>query len=339
MSWGLRPVSRLLLLGVCLALGALAPTVAQEQQKEKPKYTEAELTAARKVESAKDAQARLTAAGEFLKKYPKSELRPQVAQLVAQKIDEVTDPAQVITLADSFRAIFNQPDEAELLAPNLLSAYLRANRVEDAYKLAAAGLDKMPNPVGAMIELTNAANAQVRQQDTQYVPQGIQYAARAIELIEADKKPAAITDATWAEYKTKQLPQLYQVQGFLLLIGGDTETAKTKLAKSAALNPADPQTYWILGRVRDNDYQEIAGKYKTSAAGPAQDALLKQAQAQLDQVIDDYAHVVALAEGKPQYKEIHDQALQSLQSYYQYRHNGSTNGLKELIEKYKRPAQ
>ncbi|HEX8069215.1 MAG TPA: hypothetical protein VF546_04625 [Pyrinomonadaceae bacterium] len=338
MSWSLRPAGRLWVVGLCLALGALAPARAQEQ-KDKPKYTEAELSAARKVEAGKDAQARLAAAGEFLKKYPKSELRPQVAQLVAQKVDEVTDPAQVITLADSFRAIFNEPAEADLLTPNLLTAYLKANRLEDAYKLAAAGLDKLPNPVGALIELTNAANNQVRQQDTQYVPQGIQYAGRAIELIEADKKPAAVSDAVWAEYKTKQLPQLYQVQGFLLLIGGDAETAKTKLAKATALNPADPQTYWILGRVRDNDYQDMVTKYKATPAGPAQDELLKQAQAQLDQIIDDYAHVVALAEGSPQHKDMHDQALQALQSYYQYRHNGSTNGMKELIAKYKRPAQ
>ncbi len=145
-----------------------------------------------------------------------------------------------------------------------------------------------------------------------------------------------MSDAIWAAYKTKELPRLYQLQGFLTLIGGDQAGAKIKLAKAIELNPTDPQTYWILGNVRDSEYQEIATKYK-AATGPAQAELLKQAQAQLDQIIDDYAHVVALSEGKAEYQPMHDQALKALQAYYQYRRN-STDGLQQLIDKYKQPA-
>ncbi len=296
-----------------------------------------EIAAARKIEGAIDEQARFAAAGEFLKKYPQSTLRTQIAQFVADKIGQTVNPAQLITLAESFRTIFNASGEADILNPDLLSAYLKANRFDDAFKLAATAVDKMPNPVGTMIELVVAGNDQVRQQNTKFVPQSVQYAGHAIELIEADKKPATVDDATWADYKTKWLPQLYQLQGFLLLVNNDAAGAKAKLTKAIALNPTEPQAYWILGHVRDNEYQDMAVKYK-AATGPAQADLLKQALALLDQTIDDYAHVVALTEGKAQFQQWHDQALQSLQTYYQYRHNNSADGLKQLIEKYKQSA-
>ncbi len=330
----------LALVAACAALSAPAIVSGQTAQKpvpDQPKMAAAELAEARKVEAATDAQGRLTAAGEFFKKYPQSTLRPQLAQLVAQKIDEVIDPAQVLVLADSFRVIFNQPGEADMLNGNLLGAYLKANRFDDAFKLASTSLDKMANPVGAMIDLVLTANAQVRQQNTKFVPQGMQYAGRAIELIEANQKPAAVDDAMWAEYKSKWLPQLYQLHGFLLYASGDATTAQTRIAKAIALNPTEPFNYWLIGNIRNAMYQALVGKYK-AATGPAQADMLKQAQAQLDQIIDDYAHVVALSEGNAQFQAIHDQAMQDVQSYYQYRHNGSADGLKQLIEKYKQPA-
>jgi hypothetical protein len=44
-----------------------------------------------------------------------------------------------------------------------------------------------------------------------------------------------------------------------------------------------------------------------------------------------------LSKGKPLYQQLHDQILQDLQSYYAYRHGGSTDGMQQLIDKYKQP--
>jgi tetratricopeptide (TPR) repeat protein len=297
----------------------------------------AELAEARKVEAATDAQGRLAAADAFLKKFPKTTMRMQVAQLVAQKIGDTTDPAQLITLADSFHALFNQPGEADVLNPDLLHAYVTAKRLDDAFKLAATAVDKLPDPVGGMIDLVNAGYLQMQQRNTQYLPQSMQYAARVIELIETDKKPAAVDDATWAEYKTKQLPQLYRLHGLMLYSSGDAATAKTKLQRAIALNPNDLFAYLVLGGIRDGDYRDQATKYNT-ATGAARAEMLKQAQATLDDVIDLYAHVIAFSEGNAQYQPIHDQVLQDLQTDYKYRHNNSLDGLQQLIDKYKQPA-
>jgi hypothetical protein len=320
-----------------LALPAVSAAPAQAQPKNQPKASDAEVKEARKVEAATDAQGRMQAATAFLKKYPKSELRPQLAQLVVDKINDVTDPAQRLTLAQSFRTTFDQPAEAELIAPVLLDAYLKTNHADEAFKLAATVSDKLPNPVPLLKDLAYAGYTQARQQNVQYVPQSIQYAGHAIELLETDKKPANLDPAVWSEYKTKLLPALYQVQGFLLMVGGDAATAKERLAKAATLNPADPMNYVLLSSIRNTEYDELATQYK-AATGATQTDLLKRALDVLDQIIDNDAHAVALTEGNAQYQQLHDQLMQELQTNYKYRHNNSTEGLQALIDKYKQPA-
>jgi hypothetical protein len=57
----------------------------------------------------------------------------------------------------------------------------------------------------------------------------------------------------------------------------------------------------------------------------------------LDEVIELYAHAIGLSEGNAVYQQLHDQLLQDLEAYYKYRHNGSTDGLQQLIGKYKKP--
>jgi hypothetical protein len=64
----------------------------------------------------------------------------------------------------------------------------------------------------------------------------------------------------------------------------------------------------------------------------------KKAEAKLDEVIELYARVVALTEGKEQFKPMRDQTIQDLTSYYKFRHNNSTTGMQELINKFKQPA-
>src|SRR5437763_4589988 len=216
------------------AVGAQTPRAGQPAGQ--PKVPEAEVAEARKVEAAPHAAARLAAAGEFLKKFPKSTLRPSVAQITAAKIAEVPDATQQITLIEQFRTAFNEPSESDLINQDLLDAYLKADRLADAFKLADASIDRMPDPVGAMIGLVNAGYKQMQQRKTEFVPQTAGYAARVIETIEADKRPAALDTTVWTEYRTKQLPQLYRIHGLLLYASGDTAAAKARLQKAIALD-------------------------------------------------------------------------------------------------------
>ena len=61
--------------------------------------------------------------------------------------------------------------------------------------------------------------------------------------------------------------------------------------------------------------------------------------ASLDLVIDAYAHMIALAEGNERMASVRQQYLQDLEAYYKYRHHNSTEGMQQLIDKYKTPGK
>ncbi len=315
---------------------SLAVEAQDAKDKPAPKVSKAEAEAAKAVEAATGHAAMLAAAGEFLKKYPKSELRPQVARLVAGRIGGEKDPAQQIAQAESYLKLFNGAGEADYVNPILLDAYASANRLDDAFALAPSALDKSPNPVGTMISLTVTGTEEAKKQNPKYIAQSKQYGLRAIELIESDKKPAALEDALWSEYKTKWLPQLYQSLAVLALVSGDNAEAGARIAKAAALNSPDPFTYVLIGSMADGEYRRLAGEHQ-AASGAARAELLKKAEAQLDQVIDVYAHALALAEGNAVYDKLREQLRPDLETYYKYRHGGSTDGLQAMIDKYKKP--
>jgi hypothetical protein len=320
-----------------------AATPPQEQPKDNkkkekpPTVPEAELKAAKAIEAAADVPTMLAAANEFLQKYPKSPLRPQIAPLVADRISQIKDPAQRIAQSDSYRKLFTAPADAELVNPQLLYAYIDANRLDDAFALAPTTIDKSPDPVAGLINLSRAGLAEARNQNLKYAATSRQMALKAIALIEADKKPQAVADATWNDYKTRWHWQLYQWAAMLSLAEGDKADSKAKLASAIKLNPRDPINYVLLSTMANDEYQRLAQAHRAAPAGAEKDALLKQAEAQMDEVIDAYAHAVALTEGDAQYDAMRVGLKADLESYYKYRHNNSSDGLQALIDKYKKP--
>jgi hypothetical protein len=310
----------------------------QEKAKDKPqppKVPEAELKAAKALEAITDVPALIAAAGEFLKKYPKSALRPQLAPLVADRIGLTTDPAQQIAQGESYRKVFNAPGEAEHVDAHLISAYTAASRFDEAFALASTALDKSPDPLVAMINLTRGGLEEARKGNVKYIPQSRQYGLKAVELIEGDRKPEAVTAERWADYKTRWLPQLYQWLAMISLQSGDKADAKARLTTAVGLNPHDPINYVVMSSMANDEYQRLAQAHK-AATGAEKAELFKKAQAQMDEVIDAYAHAIALAEGNPQYDGLRAQLRPDLEEYYKYRHNNSTEGLQALIDKYKK---
>ena len=303
-------------------------------KQEGPKLSGDEAKAATKVNTATDASAKLQAADEFVKKYPKSEVRGQVARHVAVHIGNVQDAGQRISLSEKFLTTFNAPDEADLVARTLLDAYLDVSRDADAFRAGAAWLQKNPDDVDVLRRLSVAAGNAAIKNNNDFVPQGRQYAAKAIELIEADKKPAAWEAAQWAEYKTKWLPAIYREAGVLAIRANDRAAAKANMEKAAALKSADPAVYLLLSDIGNQEYNEAAKAYQAMPAGAEKNARLKEIQGQLDRLIETYAQAVATLEGNAQYDQARQQMRQDLESYYKYR-RGSTQGMQELIDKYK----
>jgi len=319
-------------LATSLLIGLIFGTVSAQQ----PQVPEAERQAAQKIMAATDLAAQLQAAGDFIKQFPKSTLRQQVAQGVAKKISEQTDQAQKLKLAENFSTIFTEANEKDMMTAILLDGYLKANQLDDAFRVAPAWLEKNPEDVGTLTQMALLGVDQVKRNNNKFAVQSGQYAGQAIALIEADKKPANLNAEQWAEYKTRWLPALYQSTGLISLMTGNNADAKTKLEKAISLNPTDPFNYLLLSSLVNDEYQALAKQHKEMTDGAPKEAKLKEALAKMQQLIDIYAQVVARSESDPQYKALHDQVKPELESYYKFLNNGSTKGLQELINKHKK---
>src|SRR5262245_26452098 len=94
------------LLTTSVILVFLLSIVSQSQPAPHPKVWEAEAKALAAINAAPDATAKLTAAEEFAKKYPKSAALPQLSQELALEIGRLSDANQKLALADRFEKAF-----------------------------------------------------------------------------------------------------------------------------------------------------------------------------------------------------------------------------------------
>jgi hypothetical protein len=182
------------------------------------------------------------------------------------------------------------------------------------------------------------ATEQAKQKNGKFIGQGEQYGTHAIELIEGNKKPASMDDATWKEYRDL-LPRLYQSMGILGMVRGDRAATQTRLSKATELDPKDPFNYLLLTGSVNDEYQDAAKKYQGMKDGPEKTAELQKVIATLDRVIDAYAsfHRPIRRQRAVSYRSSAGNA--GPENYYKYRHNGKTDGMQELINKYKRLQQ
>jgi len=294
---------------------------------------------AKGIMTAADPAAKLKAAAELIKKFPKTSIRPRLAQGLLDQIRAATDASQRANLAQEYQKIFDQPAEQELIVPVLIDAYGAANQLDSAFAKGAEFLSHNPDSLSVLVDLMSFGTDQAKKQNPKFLSQSLQYGGHAIELIEADKKPANMDDAAWKEYKSTLLPSLYQSMGLLNLVKGDQAAAKAQFIKASELAPSDAFNFLMLAGMLNEEYQTEAKHYQSLPAGPAKTDELKKAQAMLDAVIDAYAHAIALAEGNANMQQARTQYLHDLEAYYRYRHNNSTEGMQQLIDKYKTPAK
>lgn len=316
---------------------ALTVVSAQDPPPSRAKAPESEVKAVAAITAAPDVAAKLTEAEAFAKKYPKSTLRPQVVLGLTSEIGKVAEDAQRLALGERFLKTFsNDPDSGRIKAL-VVDEYVRAKRVDDAFTLGTSILSKEPDNLPVLSLLAIAGAEQVRKQNAKYSTQAWQYGQKAIEIIEANKKPANIDDVYWT-YQQSLLPQLYLNMGTLALAGGKPAEARPRFEKAIQLNPGEPTSYVLLGGLVDDEYRVVAESYQSMKDGPEKQETLKKATELMDKVIDLYAHALGAATGKAEYKPMYDQVLELITPYYRYRYK-STTGLQALIDKYKAPAK
>jgi tetratricopeptide (TPR) repeat protein len=300
------------------------------------KVPDAEAKAAKAVEAAKDTNTKFAAAEGFLKKYPASKARPQVAGYIVNLVYGVTEPNQRLALAQKYLALFTEPTEASMGKPALIDAYVLLKRFDEAFDNAAPYLASNAEDVQILVLMAITGVEMARSQNVKYIKATQQYGTKAIGLIEADKKPAFMDNESWVTQKAR-LPELYQQMGILSLVAQNATEAEIKLEKAAKLNPADPFNYALLGSISNNDYQTLALTVRSMPDSKSKDDMIQKANTILDKVIEQYARAVALAAGKPQYQSLHDQVLLDLTAYYKYRHKNSDEGMQKYIDGFKVP--
>ena len=309
-----------------------------DQDKKELEISEAEAKAAGEVEAAADAAAKVAAATTFAQKYAKSTLRPKIAEHVGAHITHVKDPGQRVKLAEELQKLFSEPGEVDVVRRVVIDAYASSDRLDEAFALTATALTASPEDVWLLARMASAGTEAAKRQNRKFVTNALQYGTKAIELIEANKKPANLDDATWTSQKG-MLPRLYQDMGILSFVNKDLTAAMARFQKAVTLEPRDPMNYAMIATIFDEEYQQSAQAYQQMAAGSQKDELLKKINEQLDQAIDWYARAIGVATGRPEFQPLLNQALQNVTPYYKYRHNNSTEGLQALIDKYKPAAQ
>jgi tetratricopeptide (TPR) repeat protein len=310
-------------------------TVAQGQGTPAPKLSQDEQVLAQKITAAPDTAAKLKAAGELIKKYPKTAIRGQVAQQLANRIQDVQDATQKLALAQEFQTVFNDPAEEEVVGPVVIDAYADASQFDQAFTKGADFLMRNPESLRVLVTLLSIGTEQAKKQNAKFIDQSIRYGGQAIALVEANKKPANYDDAGWQQFKTGTLPSLYQSLGLLYMLKGARADAKANYTKASQVSPSDPFSFVMIAALLNDEYQAEAKTYQTMAAGAPKDAQLKKVETALDAVIDAYAHAIALSEGSAPLTQVRTQYLKDLENYYKYRHKNSTTGMQELIDKYK----
>lgn len=332
LSFSLSRLCMLLVLSMFVAVA-----VSAQEKGKSPQVSDAERKAAQKIDAAKDAAAKVAAAGEFIQKFPKSALRPKIVDVIVTQIANTQDLNQKISLAETYMNTFTEASETSRMYPILIDSYLTAKRIDDAFNAAGPWLELNPNEVEMRYLLAVTGADAARRQNPKFIKQSQQYGLKAIELIEADKRPETYSVENWNKNKPIWLQQLYQSMGLLSFLGGNNTDALAKIQKAAVLNPTDPFNYVLLATIKDNQYTNEAKQLQGVPQSPARAETEKKLLVELDEIIDLYAHAIGLMEGKPQYQQLRDQLLPSLQDYYKFRHNNSTAGMQDLINKYRQP--
>jgi hypothetical protein len=301
-----------------------------------PPVSAEETRQASAIAAAPSAMQKIQLLEKFLAAHPESPVRGRLLTHVGVAINRESDATARVALAEKFSALMSTDTERAAAGEILADSYLIAGRVDNAFQTVAA----LPNPEAAdvrlLARLVVAGANETRQRNLKHLAVSQKYGALALRAIEAGAIPGGMSAARWADYKSKTLASLHQSLGLLALHAGAPADGVEHFRKATALAPDDPQNFLLLGVAINEGYLAAEPQMKLLQPGPTRDDLGKKLIEQMSQIVDAYAHAVALSAGSAQEETFRAQVLPDLESYYKFLHNGSLNGLQELIAKYKK---
>lgn len=325
MQFANHKLARVLVQAVCVFVVSNAVVSAQST-------TEADALEA--VKLATNPTTKLTAAEDFIAKFPNSAARVSVAEVIAGEILKIKNGLVALTLLERANAIFTSEKEREVFKPAALEAYVIGNKPDEAFALAAEMLVKNPEDIQVLTRMTQAGTEEASKKNRKYANISLQYGLKAITLLETNTKPASVADEVWTVQRGK-LDRLYQQTAILYLAIGNMQEAKERLTKATTLSPQDPSNYALLARVINVDYVTQKDAYEAMKDVKSKQEAQQKLEALLDSMIDAYARAVGLATGRVEYQSLLQSVIPDLTIYYKTRHNQSIKGLQELINRYR----
>lgn len=320
-----RKLTRILVQALCVFVVSNVTVSAQS-------ITEADALNA--VKLATNPTTKLTAAEDFIAKFPNSTARVSVAEVITGEILKIKNGTVALALLERAQAIFTSQEERLALKPAALEAYVLGNRADDAFAVAAEMLAKNPDDIRVLTRIVQMGTDEASKKNRKYVDVSLQYGLKAIALLEGNTKPPNVANEAWAMQRGK-LDQLYQQTAILYLAAGNAPEAKTRLTKASALSPRNPSNYALLARVINADYVVQKEAYEAMKDGMSKQEAQKKLEGLLDSMIAAYARAVALATGRVEYQSLLQTVIPDLTMHYKTRHNQSVKGLQELINRYR----
>jgi len=206
-----------------------------------------------------------------------------------------------------------------------------------AFEMGKQMLAANPNDVGLLINLGYAGyTAQSSKPSvTTYSADALNYARKAIQLIEAGQSPAS-----WTPFKTKEESLAYL--NFAVgeyMIKSDPAGAVPFYLKSLALETPVKTTAGAYARLAaayqvgqyDPLQKEFTAKFGGKPETEESKFALNNLNQVMDRVIDAYARAVNLAGSDAKLAEDKKVWLETLTGFYKFRNNDSTTGLDAFI--------
>jgi hypothetical protein len=208
-----------------------------------------------------------------------------------------------------------------------------AKKYVKAFELGRASLKKDPDNFYVLAALAQAGYAQSQTGDASLNEETVDYAKRALAVIDSEKQT-----------KPDPFASMSDAEGFLSFTLGwflranapaDAAAALVRAVKSGSRYKDDPLTYNLLGiAILKGEYTQVSADYNTKFSNkppsPEQEAMLKRIVQLGERAIDAYARAIALSTRQEQ-QEGRAKMLTQVTQLYKSFHNGSDEGLNELI--------
>lgn len=203
-----------------------------------------------------------------------------------------------------------------------------------AFELGKQVLTDEPDNVKVLMDLAYAGYLAHSTKVDTFSPDSLVYAKKAIQLIQSGTVPD-----NWVPYTNKDeaLSYLNNTIGVLTIPTNPSE-ALPYFLKAAQLEgklKKQPITYGYIGDAyQSGPYDKLSAEYKVYAGKdetPESKLALENINQVIDRMIDAYARAVSLSGAEPANQASKKAWMETLTTWYKFRHNQSDVGLADLI--------